>query len=392
MMRTSLLCCVVLTACGTPSSSDAGEDAGTSPDGGLFLEFTPPNSSGANSLLVTVSGEAAALEGFAFPPASSGEPAFVDGWEVTFEQVLVTLDHVTVNQNPDLNPNDASQTGALVTQVNGPWAVDLAKGGPLDAKEGNGRAQPLVRIAGSSLDPTTKYAFGFSLVSAQGNVKNVNLDAAAQDAYVTMASKGWAVFMKGTATWRGDAACRSTDATYDFGRYPKVVHFAFGFATPVDFKNCVNPELSPVDSRGVQTSTNAQTVAQVTLHLDHPFWEALTEDAPMRWDAIAARRSVASGAGAAMVEVTTEDLAMDLFAPRDAQGFAIPWRTCGPVVANERSSGSVSFDPVNVPVSPFGGAAGLKNVEEYMAYNLSSFGHLNNDGLCFPARQFPAPR
>jgi hypothetical protein len=76
---------------------------------------------------------------------------------------------------------------------------------------------------------------------------------------------------------------------------------------------------------------------------------------------------------------------------RDAQGTRVPFRTCGPLLTPERSTGTLFYDPGNVPVNPAGGAAGLKDLLAYMAYNLSSFGHLNNDGLCFPSRNFAAP-
>jgi hypothetical protein len=68
------------------------------------------------------------------------EPYFLDGWQLSFEHVLVTVAQVTLSENPDFNPNDPSQTGAAVAQVAGPWAVDLAKGGPLDSKEGIGKS------------------------------------------------------------------------------------------------------------------------------------------------------------------------------------------------------------------------------------------------------------
>lgn len=393
-----LIVFALLAACGQAPVTDAGVITG---DGGTFLPFTPPATQSVNnSLLVTISGEASALEGFGFPPAGAGgAPYFLDGWEVRFEQVLVTMGGVAVHENPELNPNDPSQVGALVAEVNGPWAVDLAKGGSLDAKEQNGKAVALARLTSKNtqsgspaFDPTTRYAFSYSLVTAQQNVLNVNLDEAGETSYREMIEKGWSVLLVGTATWRGDTACRSTGTTYDFARFPQSVKFRFGFAAPVNFKNCVNPDLSPSDSRGVQTSTNAQTVAQLTLHLDHPFWESLEEDAPLRWDALSARKSVAMGAGPASAELTTADLAIDLFAPRDAQSAPIPWRTCGPVLPTERTSGTISYDPVNVPVNPAGGAAGLKDLTDYMTYNLSTFGHLNNDGLCFPERKYPSPR
>ncbi len=51
------------------------------------------------------------------------------------------------------------------------------------------------------------------------------------------------------------------------------------------------------------------------------------EDAPLRWDEIAALKSVATGAGPASVDVTEADLdAIDFQALKDAQGTALPIR------------------------------------------------------------------
>jgi hypothetical protein len=181
-------------------------------------------------------------------------------------------------------------------------------------------------------------------------------------------------------------------AGFDWNRVPKTVNFSFGFAMPVQFKNCINPDLTPSDSRGLQTQSNDETVAQATFHLDHPFWDALVEDSPLRWDAIAARKSVATGAAPASVSVTEADLAgVDFQSLRDAQNTALPIRYCGQVEAGEATTGTLSYNPDQVPVNPAGGAAGLKDLADYMRYNLSTFGHMNNDGICYPERGFPAP-
>lgn len=369
----------------------------------LSCGSTPQPSTTANTILVTVSGEEGATNGTAFPPALGGnEPYFLDGWEIKYQHVLVSIGNVTVSEAPDTNPNDQSVTGITVAEAVGPWAVDLAQEGALEAKEQNGTAIELTRInkqnkkpGSPDFDATTKYAFGYSLLAATEGAQNINLDAQAQEAYRLMTQRGWSVWLQGTATWKGtqsSPACRSTQSTYDFGRLPKTVHFSFGFKAPVNFKNCINPDLQPANSRGIQTATNAQVIAQITFHLDHPFWESLAEDAPLRFDAIAARKSVPSGMGPALAEMTEADLSFDFQAPQDAQQQPIPWRSCGPVETGERSGGTVYYDPLQVPANPAGGAQGLSNLYEYMNYNLSTFGHLNNDGLCFPDRQFPSPR
>ncbi len=376
-------------------------DAGVS-----FRTFTAPSTTAVpGAFLFTVTGEASATEGYSFPPPSSGgEPFFIDGWELTYDHMLVTLDNLTLSENPDMTPANPAMTGPAVARASGPWAVDLAKQGPLDAKEMNGKAFALARVTNQNLkagtpafSTTAKYAFGFDIVAADGSPINVNLDAAAQQLYRQMRANGYAYWIEGTATWKGDMggpACRSTSSTYNFARIPKTVRFSFGFKSPTQYRNCINPDLMPADSRGVQLPSSGEAVAQATLHNDHPFWEALEEDAPLRFDAIAARKSVASApdGGVPMASVTNADLVgFDFEVANDAQGMRIPWRYCGPIEANERTMGNFAYDPKMVPVNPAGGAQGLKDLMDYMTYNQSTFGHLNNDGLCVSLRQYPSP-
>ncbi len=356
---------------------------------------TPDSGPSSGGFQVTVSGEGFASEGIAFPaPASSDEPFFQDGWEVKFESVVTSIGNVTISEEPDRNAADQSQTGAVVAELSGPWIVDLAKDSALVAKEMNGKAFELGSIAnqnkkgGAAFNLNDKYAFGYSLLKATSNATNVNqVDAATIS---TMQAKGYALWIKGTAEFKGQN-CRSTVASYDFNTLPKKVNFAFGYAIPTVFKNCINPELSTKDARGIQSREGAPTVAQVTLHLDHAFWESLEEDAPLRWDVIASRKALTAGSDS--ISLTEEDLkGVSFEAAKDAAGAALPWRSCGPVQSSDRTMGTVSYDPKGVPVSATGGAAGLKDLYDYMQYSLSTFGHLNNDGLCFPDRQFPAPK
>lgn len=356
-----------------------------------------PSSDLANTVLVSISGERAATVGFAFPPGSGAEALyFLDGWDVRFEHAIVTIGNVSLSEGPNTSPSDPSVVGPTVAEAAGPWAVDLAGSGALDAKEGNGKAIPLTRLLAQNKQPgspafdsSSQYAFGYDLLPAALSAQDVNLDVEAEAAYQLMAERGWTVWLKGVATWKGND-CRVSDTQYDFGRVPHTIDFAFGFAMPVKYRNCENPELQPMGSRGLQTQNNTETVAQITLHLDHAFWEALEEDAPLRWDAIAAQKSVASSP-AARTGVTEANLDFDFQSVHDAQNQPLPWRTCGPTVPQERTQGTVAYNPVNVPVTPVGGSAGLKNLGEYMRYNLSTFGHFNNDGLCFPERQYPSP-
>src|SRR5262249_11346639 len=144
---------------------------------------TTPTSPG---VVFAASGEALALTGYAFPPPSADAVAFVDGWDVQFDRLLVTIDKVKISENPDQVPGDQSQTGGLVAEVDGPWAVDLPHGDPSYLAGKGGAGEEAVPIAtldnqnrnGGAAFPAdgTRYAFGFELVAASAAAKKVNFD------------------------------------------------------------------------------------------------------------------------------------------------------------------------------------------------------------------------
>src|SRR5688572_6038828 len=80
------------------------------------------------NLTVTISGEGSALTGFSFP-AAANEPSFVDGWDVKFDRILVTVDNIVLTDRPDMSPTDQSVTGPVIAKATGPWAVDMTKPG-----------------------------------------------------------------------------------------------------------------------------------------------------------------------------------------------------------------------------------------------------------------------
>src|SRR6201999_3505515 len=144
------------------------------------------------------------LGGYAFPPAAMDDPAFVDGWEVKFDRLLVTVDKITLSDNPDKVPTNQSMTGNVVAEVDGPWAIDLHHDDPsyLAGKGGTDeRAVPIAALANQNKNGNaafdsaagTRYAFGFDLVPATSSAMNVNLDSAAQEAYGQMIQNGCAV-------------------------------------------------------------------------------------------------------------------------------------------------------------------------------------------------------
>src|SRR5207253_1219529 len=141
------------------------------------------------------------------------------------------------------------------------------------------------RNGGAPFDTAVRYAFGFDTVPATAAAKLFLIDAADPD-WQEMVKNGWNVLYVGTATWKGDAegvTCTSTNKTYNFQKLlPTTVHFRLGFATPASYGNCQNPDNDPAKAlgdeehqRGVQLRGDQATIAQVTFHTDHPFWESI---------------------------------------------------------------------------------------------------------------------
>ena len=374
-----------------------------------FAACAEEESASRPNLTVTIAGEGAAVTGFDFPSNDSTAPAFVDGWEVRFERILVTVADVALTDNPDVSPTDQSLTGARVASAKGPWAVDMTKPGtsselkltnyPSAEDLALGRsatAQPLVRLqsfddGSQTFDPAVRYGFNFEFVAATPAAKKTNLDDAATADYAEMIANGWSVLYVGEARFKG-VDCRSSDPDYDFDKLPKTVRFRFGFATPTQYINCQNTDLKgkafdgEEAQRGVQIAERTRTVSQITLHVDHPFWNTVDHDAAeLYFDQIA---MAASADGT----VTLDDLAkLDFTSFRDANGVALPWRSCvaeKPVREGQRrfDSGSVAVDPNASP------DVALRSYRDFVQYEQSTEGHLNADGLCAVRRMFASPR
>ncbi len=377
-------------------STDAGGVGG----GGTPITGSP------GSIQFTASGEVLALGGYAFPPAGKDDPAFVDGWEVEFSKILVTVDKITLSENADRSPTDQQQTDGVVAEVDGPWAIDLHKGGSLSGKGGTDeQAVAFAELTAQNkagdkpFDATRRYAFGFEIVAATATAKSVNLDAAAQVDYQEMIAGGMTVLYVGTATFKGVACTPGDDPTLN--ALPRVVGFRLGFTTPTSYANCQNPDNDPArgfdreeHQRGISIRENAPTVAQLTIHTDHPFWESTEHDSPAHFDQLAALASRRSDAGTAVAMVTLDDLkGVDFTAFKTRSGQSVKWRSC---VDSTRytlpATNPMGFDPKGVPLDP-GAAAdrALRDYRDYFAYNQSTQGHLNSDGLCFVKRNYPSP-
>lgn len=360
-------------------------------DAGFLRTFQSPADPGKGGIWLTASGEVLALGGYPFPPAAAGDVAFVDGWDVRFERLLVTIDHLTLSENPDMVPGDQSQTGPEVARVDGPWAIDLHKGGPLPGKGGSGeQAIPFAALTGQNengcepFDLTQRYAFGFDVVSASNLALNVNLDDAGLADYGEMIARGYSVLYVGAATFTGS---NCTPPSTEFTKYPldegSRVNFRLGFRSPTSYLNCQNPDnqsSAPFEGeeyqRGVYAFDNKSATAQVTIHSDHPFWDATVHDAFPHFDSFAARYTGTASTPTAVVEDYTS---VDYTDFADAEGSPLPWRNC---------VGSDFTPPDNLTMH-FANTAGVKlrNFAEYMTFNQRTQGHFNSDGLCFVRAQ-----
>jgi hypothetical protein len=378
----------------------------TASDGFALQTFCPPADPGAGGVLFTASGERLALAGYDFPAVRDGDAAFVDGWEVRFARILVTVDKLRLAENPDRVPGDESQTDGVVAEVDGPWAVDLSRSDPsyLEGKGGSGeQAVPIAALGSSLTTDGTRYAFDFDVVPATASAQNVNLDGAAMDDYEAMTKSGCTVLYVGTATFKGDktdAACYPPDRR----GWPDVIDFRLCFQSPTSYVNCQNPDNDPAAAlpgeeheRGLALRSGQSVVAQVTIHTDHPFWDSVLHDSPAHFDPLAARVSNlgAGDDGGARPMVTLDMLrGVDFGGIRDADGNALEWRYCmnPPTDVHPKLTGPMRLDAQSVPraigADP---STGLRDQYDFATYDQSTQGHMNSDGLCYVKRDYPSP-
>ena len=355
------------------------------------------NQSGeGGSVRVQISGEELATNGFRFP--SGSEVTFTDGWELDFTHVLTTVANVTLSENPDRSPSDQSRTGKLVAQIDGPWAVDLHQHGSEPGATGEGTAIPLTTIAeqnrngNAAFDPTERYAFGYEMIAASADATHLNLNAEARAAYDEMIQLGYSVMYIGTARFKG-VECTSR-GDYDFGRIPQNIPFRLGFSTPVRSVNCQNQDNDGAAfegeefQRGIPILPNRASIAQITLHLDHPFYSDVEHEPALHFDQYAAQLVDEQEGTVLDIEHL---VGVNPTAFTDRAGVALPWRSCDgsalPV------SAQMAFDVGSVPhdatASP---EEALRDYRDYVHYVQSTQGHLNGgEGLCFVERQYPSP-
>ena len=423
---------------GDGTVSDAGTDVVIGSDGGQALKpFTYPADPGPGAFYVTISGESNALTGYPFPPDNFSADSYMpDGWEFQIFEYIVVVDKITLWSNPDQSTTDQSQHGPAVAHLDGPFVVDLHKGGKIVGQGGYPElATPIGVImnqndnGGAAFDTTggTRYGFGFSTVQATYDAYNVNLDDSEAADFATMVQKGYSVFYRGAVVWKGDdpgnpyAPCTQTnagagedaglvqegdaevptyvDGGYDFMKLPQTFTFRLGFNTPTNYVNCQNFTAQGMgignepNPRGVQVSTSQYVVAQATVHMDHPFWESFVENTPVHLDQIAAQYVGSTG----VPEAHTEDMkGVSPAGFTDKSGTPLPWHNCSGDNYSPLGDGQMFFYTRGIPVNPAGTCVPgncnvIRDYYDFLRYNQSTQGHLNSQGACYVDRQYPSP-
>jgi hypothetical protein len=268
---------------------------------------------GSGAVRVSLSGEEASLGGFPVDVGGGEMIAFEDGWTLQFERVLVSLIDFTL----------ASSDGEALAPEGGVVA-DLHRGMPLGWEMEGVPAQRWDRVSYLIAPPAA----------------DARILAGADPAAVeTMRANGWSMLIEGAA--QHDA---------------ETVRFSLGFPLAIRNSGCH----SGVDGTdGLVVANGSVTEAEVTIHLDHLFFDTYANDeASMRFEPYAA---VASDGVMTLDSLATQELA----SPIDRTGTTIADAGGAPVV----------YDPGPLTLSE-------RNLRGYVLAAATTVGHFNGEGHC----------
>lgn len=270
---------------------------------------------GSASLTITISGEEAALHGY---PVGSGEDeiAFADGWSLQFSKVIVSLN------NFELRTSDGEVAALTVDPV----IADLHLGEPQLWTFDDVPARRWDRVGYRYAPPTAA---------------SRNTDGVDSNDVKRMIDEGYSFLVHATAE-KGD----------------RKVELEYGFPFSLELTRCENGQDG---TDGIVVRENGLDTAQITVHLDHLFFDSWAVDEPkLRFDAVAAVAPKDR-------PVTLDDLAKqdNLSDLKDADGEPLD-------LAYDPGS---SFDPVP------------KNLEEYVIAGATTTGHWNGEGHCVYVRK-----
>jgi len=265
---------------------------------------------GQGTLRIKISGEEAALTGY---PVDSGddEIAFSDGWTLEFEKILVSLSDFKLQAE---DGDDAEVTS-------GPVVADLHLGEPRLWSFDDVPARRWDRVGYTIKPPTTKS-------KKVDEVEDADIER--------MADEGYAILIQATA--------KKEDQT---------VELEYGFPFTVVSTRCENG-MDMTD--GIVVANGAVNEAQVTIHLDHLFFDTFAvDDASLHFDPMAA---MAPTSGPLTLDDLVKQNNLSDLKGVDGQPLDLAY-----------DSGSV-FNPIP------------KNLEEYVISAGTTIGHWNGEGHC----------
>jgi hypothetical protein len=386
LLPSTLSCALV--ACAPSTSALDGGDSGSTPESSVPADasvgpeferpFDPgitPMSNEPRTIHVTLSSEQLGQRGFDYTPTPAPDQiVFVDGWEVRFDQILVTVGNVRLNL-PGNNPSDPMVLGAEQARERRAFAVDAKKMGAFTAAGGGSdTAIPLFAFrtdsGGRALDPMIRYAVSFDTLRARGDATNVNLTRDQFADYNEMIARGWTLLLTGTATYRGVQPMPGSPEA----NYPTRVRFRYGLGAPASYVNCQNPENGADGAPGVAPRTTGAARAQITLHMDHLFWLRLNvEDPPPRFDHFAARATPGAMGDPALS--TLDDL-MGVPATNIVDRMMLP--------VPDRGGQTRGYTAMSSRLIAESNGAPLtdNDLRAFVAFSSRAMVHMNADGLC----------
>jgi hypothetical protein len=395
MKKSIAISLALACACGGSSSKNvnAGFDSKCSPAAGNTLNttcdpgFTQTAPNKPTTIQVTFSGETLGQVGLPFPPISQSDPWFADGWSMTFDEILTVVGNFRVSPGATQYA-DWSKLNPPVATKSGPYVVDMHKPVGFLGKDGSEPAQAIFKWDtqdnGQPFDTSVRYAFSYDVMKAVYPVANVNLSLPSQQAdYDLMVSKGWSKLYRGTATYVGTGTYPVASIQAKFAALPKTVKFYFGWNDATSYINCENSDITGLGAatRGLQPSPSAAIIAQVTLHVDHMFWDkVLIEGTPLRFDPIAVWAPANSGT--VPVDLTT--ILHRPLAATFSDGSSLPDR--GPYQTAGWTSDQTPPSQVILSLNglPLANAPDMIN---FMAFSTQSQMHMNANGLCYVVGQ-----
>jgi hypothetical protein len=269
------------------------------------------NKGAEGTVALSAWGEDAAFEGF-----PNEELSFADGWTLSFDAVVANLTDIEL-ADPD--------TEEVVAGDDGNYLVDLAQA-----------VDPAAITTLSA--PEGRYRLSYAVVPPTAGATNVN--GAPAEAVDAMVANGYRLYVKGTASKDG------ADVT-----------FTWGFPEAYTYRFCEN---GADGTDGVALVADEELEAELTLHIDHIWWDQLgVEEASLRFAPMAAWAGDDN-------DVTLDELAAasvpDL---RDPDGNPI----------TDETGQNLFYDDAGL---------GITNLRDFVLFSSIEMAHMNGIGECEP--------